>query len=335
MVKIRLHHSTDDRPGFTRKKVGINFVFFDLHDRVIKNLKVITRCQGLGIPPAYTAVWISADPRGHLQATARDHRGRKQYFYHPAWQAHQEQTKFEHLLDFARVLGLIRRHVVRDLGLRGMPKHKVVAAIVRLLDTKYIRIGNEVYAHANRSYGLTTLLRRHLFGRGKGLHLVFKGKSGIRHDVALDDERIRKIAVACQDLPGQDLFEYVDHVGEVHSVRSDDVNSYLQTITQSDITAKDFRTWHGTVIAATFLSAASPETKLSAKRRQVVAAVKLAAAALGNTPAVCKRCYIDPRVIDNYLTGGLPHGKSINRISRSYPGLLRDEYRLVEMLEKW
>lgn len=335
MASVKLHHTSDDQPGFTRKKVGEEFEFFDARGRRIKSQRVIGRCQKLGVPPAYVKVWICPDPKGHLQATAVDDRGRKQYIYHSDWVAHRDATKFDRLLSFAGVLGSIRRRVARDLRLRGMPKDKVVATIVKLLDTTYIRIGNEEYAKENKSYGLTTLLSRHLKGRGSAMRLVFKGKSGVAHEVPIEDKRIRKIVAQCDDLPGQELFVYLDDQGATHSVRSEDVNAYLQAVAQVEITAKDFRTWHGTELATTFLAACEVDDTATARKKGVVAAVKSTAAALGNTVSVCRKCYIHPNVIKLFLDGKLELPSRVRGLKRRFPGLYVDELRLVRLLEKW
>ena len=335
MASARLHHTSDDKPGITRKKVGEEFVFFDVRDRQIKSQKLIERCQKLGVPPAYTDVWICPDPRGHLQATARDDRGRKQYIYHPDWNAHRDATKYDRLLQFAGVLGSIRGRVGRDLKLSGMPKDKVIATIVKLLDTTYIRIGNEEYARENKSYGLTTLLNRHLKGRGVNMKLVFKGKSGVVHEVPIEDKRIRKIVAECQDLPGQDLFAYLDDKGDAYGVRSEDVNAYLQAIAQAEITAKDFRTWHGTVLATTFLAGCEVGETEAERKRSVVAAVKATAEALGNTVAVCRKCYIHPKILELFLDGKLKLPTSIRDVKRRFSGLYVDEFKLVSLLEKF
>lgn len=331
----RLHHSSDNQPGFTRRQVDGGFVYLNVRGRVISAPKVIARCEQIGIPPAYTHVWICPDIRGHLQATARDDKGRRQYFYHPAWTAHRDTTKFQHLLTFAGAIGKVRHRVARDLGLRGVPKLKIVAAIVRLLDTTYVRIGNEEYARENKSYGLTTLLHRHLRGRGAHMRFVFKGKSGVTHEVALHDKRLRKIVAECQDLPGQDLFEYLDEGGRAWGVHSDDVNAYLQELTAREITAKDFRTWHGTVIAAGELLKQALPVELSERKRAVVLAVKTTADALGNTVAVCRKCYIHPKLIEVYLAGELHEPRSVRQLQRKYRGLYVDELKVVSFLEKW
>ena len=335
MASVKLHHTSDDQPGFTRKQVGEGFEYFDVRGRKIKSQRVIARCQRLGVPPAYDHVWICVDPHGHLQATAMDDRGRKQYIYHAAWVTYRDTTKFDRLLPFAGVLGSIRRRVARDLRLRGMPKDKIVATIVKLLDTTYIRIGNEEYAKENKSYGLTTMLSRHLKGRGASMRLVFKGKSGVAHEVPIEDRRIRKIVAECDDLLGQELFTYLDDKGEAYNVRSEDVNTYLQTLAQIEITAKDFRTWHGTELATTFLAACEIGDTLAVRKRSVVAAVKSTAAALGNTVAVCRKCYIHPKVIELFLDGKLELPNRIRGLKRRFPGLYVDELRLVSLLEKW
>jgi DNA topoisomerase I len=335
MPSVKLRHTSDDQPGFTRQRVGEEFVFYNERGRKIKSPKVVARCQALGIPPAYTDVWITRDPRGHLQATARDDRGRKQYVYHPAWTAARDATKYDRLLAFAGALGGIRRRVARDLKLRGMPKEKVLATIVKLLDTTYVRIGNEEYARENKSYGLTTLLNRHLRGRGANMKLVFKGKSGVAHEIPIEDKRIRKIVSECQELPGQELFGYRDDQGQAHGVRSEDVNAYLQALGEAEITAKDFRTWHGTVLATVFLAECPACDTDKERQANVVAAVKTAAEALGNTVAVCKKCYIHPRVLELYLKNELRVADRVRGLRKRYPGLYHDELRVVSLLEKF
>ena len=335
MASVRLHHTSDDQTGITRKLVGEEFAFFQVSGRRIKNPKLIARCLSLAIPPAYIDVWICPDARGHLQATARDDRGRKQYFYHSAWITQRDATKYDRLLPFASALCLIRRQIVHDLKLRGMPKTKVLAALVRLLDTTYIRIGNEEYAKENKSYGLTTMLRRHVKGRGLNMRLVFKGKSGVSHEIPIEDKRIRKLVASCQDLPGQELFTYLDDQAEAHSLRSDDVNAYIQLITQTEITAKDFRTWHGTVLAATALADSELGATTASRKRSVAVAIKATAVALGNTPAICRKCYIHPQVIALYLAGELKFPKSVRGLKRRYAGLYVDELKLLALLEAW
>lgn len=335
MPSAKLHHTSDAQPGFSRRLIGEEFLFYDQRGRPIKSAKTLARCRRLAIPPAWRDVWISPDARGHLQATGRDDRGRKQYIYHPDWVTHRDATKYHHLLPFAQTLGTIRRRVARDLLLPGMPKDKVLATIVKLIDTTYIRIGNEEYARENKSYGLTTLLRRHLKGRGANMKFVFRGKSGVLHEIPIEDKRIRKIVAQCQDLPGQELFEYLDDSGSPRRVYSEDVNAYLREVAQAEITAKDFRTWHGTVLAATYLLNGKPGETEAERKRMITAAVKDAAAALGNTVAVCRKCYIHPRVFELYLAGELSAPTSIRGLRRRYPALYADELRLVALLQNF
>jgi DNA topoisomerase-1 len=335
MIATKLHHTSDSKPGLTRRLVGKELVFYDQHGRQITSSRTIARCQKLGVPPAYTEVWISPDPHGHLQATVRDKSGRKQYIYHPAWSTHRNAVKYRQLHFFAGVLVNIRRHVAHDLALRGLPKTKVVATVIKLLDTIYARVGNEEYARENKSYGLTTLCDRHLRGYGAGMKFAFRGKSGVVQEIPIEDHRIRKIVAKCQDLPGQDLFEYISPGGDIHGVRSDDVNGYLRTVTGAEITAKDFRTWHGTVLACAYLTKADRGDTAAERKRTLKAAVDHAAAALGNTPAVCRRAYIHPQVLEQFLKGTLHPQKHLRGLRRRYPGLHTDELQLVSLLEKW
>jgi DNA topoisomerase I len=331
-VRMRLKYVTDERPGFTRRKRWGVFRFFDEHGKKIRNKEILDRVRSLGIPPAYTDVWICPFENGHIQATARDARGRKQYIYHADWIAQRDEAKFDRLLTFANVLPKIRRRITRDLALRGMPKEKVLAAIVKLLDTDYIRIGNDEYAKDNHSFGLTTLQNKHVKGSGPSMKLVFKGKSGVAHEVQIDDARLRKIVAACHDLPGHELFEYLDDNGGVHDVKSDDVNAYVQSITNEEITAKDFRTWHGTVIAATSLWSRPIADTKKERTAACTAAIKEAASALGNTVAVCKKCYIHPMILLAYQQGRLERPILTERLKKRYTGLRMHEVQLVHCL---
>ncbi|MFZ2682300.1 MAG: DNA topoisomerase IB [Patescibacteria group bacterium] len=334
MSSAQSQHTSGHLPGLTRKKIGSKFCFFTANERQVTRPDVIARCESLGIPPAYQHVWIATDPKAHLQATALDKLGRKHYFYHSAWQARLEAAKFAHLLPFASALGAVRRQVNRDLRLRGLPKDKILAAIVRLLDTKYVRVGNEVYAKNHHSYGLTTLLQRHVYGRGLRMHLIFKGKSGVAHDVSLKDERVIKVIAACQDLPGQELFAYLDDLGESRRLYSEDVNHYLHVTTGAQITAKDFRTWHGSVVALAYLARHEASASLTERKRTVVAAVKVAAEALRNTAAVCRHSYIHPKILEHYLSGNFKLPRSLRILRRRYRHLTPDELNLVSLLER-
>jgi DNA topoisomerase-1 len=330
---MRLRYTSDTKLGFTRvKKFGMT-VYVNQRGHIILNPVVRSRIKRLGIPPAYTDVWICPYANGHLQATGRDARGRKQYLYHAEWITQRDEVKFHRMLVFAKALSAIRRRVDRDLTLRGMPKEKVLAALVRLLDTSYARIGNEEYAKENHSFGLTTLQNRHVHERGGQMTLAFRGKEGIAHEIEIDDLRLKKIVAACQDMPGHELFEYFDHDHEVRSVSSDDVNEYLRSIAHEEITAKDFRTWHGTLIAATSLWNGSETESKKEIRSNMKVAIAAAADALGNTPTICKKSYIHPQIFAAYQAGGfyMPTVKSV--VKSAYPRLRAHELALVVWLK--
>jgi DNA topoisomerase-1 len=266
---------------------------------------VLERIRALAIPPAWTDVWICPYPAGHLQATGRDARGRKQYRYHQRWRTRRDDAKFERLIDFARVLPRVRAHCDADLASPGLSREKVLAAVVRLLETTLIRVGNDEYARLNRSFGLTTLRTRHARVSGTSIRFRFRGKSGRQHEVGLRDRRLARVIRRCQDLPGQDLFQYVGDDGEPHDIGSDDVNAYLREISGAAITAKDFRTWAGTVLAYRALRALAPGDDELASRRNVVEAVRLTSDRLGNTPAVARRSYVHPAILEAYLDGSI------------------------------
>ncbi|HET7725694.1 MAG TPA: hypothetical protein VFK54_00065 [Candidatus Limnocylindrales bacterium] len=298
-----LRYSSDDRPGITRRRAGRGFSYRAPDGSVIRDRATLRRIRALAIPPAWTDVWICPDPAGHLQATGRDARGRKQHRYHARFREAREAAKFSRLLEFARALPQIRERVDADLSKPGLPREKVLAAVVRLLELSLIRVGNEEYARLNRSFGLTTLRDRHARIEGTQVRFRFTGKSGRRHEVTLRDRRLARVVARCQDLPGQDLFQYVDDDGVVRDVRSEDVNAYLREISP-DVTAKDFRTWAGTVLAYRALRALQPDTGTS--RKAVVEAMKATADRLGNTPAVTRSSYVHPAVVEAYLDGGVP-----------------------------
>lgn len=330
---MRLRYVTDDVPGFSRKKSLFSFVYFDEEGKKVRDKKVLARIRSLGIPPAYTNVWICPFDNGHIQATALDARGRKQYFYHLDWTAHQQETKFHRMDLFARTLSRVRRRVARDLALRGMPKDKVLAALVRLLDTTYIRIGNESYAEENHSFGLTTLRDRHVRGVGEHMRFIFQGKSGVVHEVPLQDARLRKIVAVCHDLPGQELFAYLDAEGKAHDVSSEDVNTYLKEISREEITAKDFRTWHATVIVAEYLWKHPLPKKKQEEHLNMRSAVQQAARALGNTVAVCKKSYVHPRVLLLYAQGSFIWKSPSEALRKKYAHLHMQEVALLKFLE--
>jgi DNA topoisomerase I len=300
-----LRYSQDDQPGIARRRSGRGFAYRRPNGAAVRDKATLERIRALAIPPAWTDVWICTDPDGHLQATGRDARGRKQYRYHARWSDRQEGTKFDRMVAFARALPKIRRRCDADLGRPGLPREKVLAAVVKLLELTLIRVGNDEYARLNRSFGLTTLRDRHARVSGTQVRFRFRGKSGKQHEVGLRDRRLATVVKRCQDLPGQELFQYVDADGVVTDVASDDVNAYLREISGGDFTAKDFRTWAGTVLAYRALQALQPADDDAVSRRNVVAAMRTTADRLGNTPAVARRSYVHPAVIDAYLDGSI------------------------------
>lgn len=300
-----LRYSSDAEPGIRRRNAGSGFYYLQSDGRGrVKDETTLTRIRKLAVPPAYRDVWICKDPHGHLQATGIDARGRKQYRYHERWRTVRDAHKFERMIAFGRVLPRIHRRVARDLRLSGMPRDKVLAAVVRLLESTLIRIGNVEYAKTNHSYGLTTLRNRHADVKGDLVCFSFRGKHGIRHRVEVEDPRAAKVVRRCLELPGQELFEYLDEAGEVRDLGSSDVNAYLRDITGQDFTAKDFRTWYATSEALESLCGVTFRTAKESKAglKQVLEAV---AKRLGNTPTMCRKCYVNPVVVDAYLAGEL------------------------------
>ena len=281
----------------------------------------MARIRSLVIPPAWTDVWICPDPRGHLQATGRDARGRKQYRYHARWREVRDEDKYGRLPEFGRALPAIRRRVTRDLNRSGLPRQKVLAAIVKLLETTFIRVGNDEYAKQNRSFGLTTMRDGHVRVSGSKVRFLFRGKSGVQHELELDDRRLARIVKQCRDLPGQELFQYVDEDGAVADVSSEDVNAYLKEITGTDFTSKDFRTWAGTVLAARLLCERAPCASSTAGKKAIAAAIDQVATRLGNTRAVCRKCYVHPAVIESYLDGSI--ARAMGKLTESETALLR------------
>ena len=300
-----LRYVSDESPGIRRKRVGKGFTYLDTDGRTVRDSETIHRIKRLAIPPAWTDVWICPDPRGHLQATGRDARGRKQYRYHPRWREVRDAVKYDRMLAFAESLPKIREHTDRDLERPGMPREKVLATIVRLLEDTRIRVGNDEYRKENGSYGLTTLRNRHVNVIGAEVRFTFRGKSGKQHTIELHDRRMARIIKRFLEIPGQELFQYVDGDGEVKAIDSADVNEYLHQITGEDFTAKDFRTWAGTILAARFLRETAGATNSRAAKKQLVRAIARVADELGNTAAVAKQGYIHPAVIAAYLSGGL------------------------------
>ena len=299
-----LRYVCDDAPAIRRRRAGKGFVYLDARGRRVADAVVLKRIRSLVIPPAWTDVWICAAADGHIQATGRDAKRRKQYRYHADYREAREQSKYEHLVEFAEALPGLRTRVAEHMSLRGLPREKVLATVVHLLETTLIRVGNDEYAKANESYGLTTLKSKHVAVEGSEVRFRFIGKSGKQWSLAMRDRRVARIIRACQELPGQDLLQYFDDDKELRAVSSGDVNAYLREITGRDITAKDFRTWAGTVLMARFLGASGQFESETKAKRAISAAVKQVAAALGNTPSVCRKSYIHPAVTGAYLGGG-------------------------------
>ena len=303
-----LRYVSDNQPGYTRKANGQDFEYFDTDREPIRDEQRLLRISRLAIPPAWSDVWICPSPNGHIQATGRDARGRKQYGYHERWREVRNEDKYDRTISFGKALPKIRKRVKKDLALAGLQRNKVLGTIVLLLEQTLIRVGNEEYARENNSFGLTTMQDRHVDVAGSKLRFRFRGKSGREHEVDVTDRHIARIVSRLQDLPGQDLFQYVDDNGDVRDITSQDVNEYLREITGQDFTAKDFRTWSGTVLAAIALNVAGPfETQKQAKAN-VKNAIGAVAKILGNTPAVCRKCYIHPAVLETYLEGNLIEG---------------------------
>jgi DNA topoisomerase I len=296
-----LQYVNDERPGYSRRAKGKNFEYLDLAGKAIRDERRLLRIKRLAIPPAWTDVWICPSANGHIQATGRDARGRKQYRYHERWREVRDENKFDRLGQFAKALPNIRRRVAQDLKLPGLPRQKVLATIVRLLERTFIRIGNEEYARDNKSFGLTTLKNRHAKVKGAQVRFRFRGKSGRQHEVDVTDRKVAKVIAECQDLPGQDLFQYVEESGEVREVTSQDVNEYLRQIAGQDFTAKDFRTWGGTLLAAIALSKQKEFQTKKEANSNIKTAICAVAELLGNTPAVCRKCYVHPIIVEAYL----------------------------------
>ncbi|MBE7244685.1 MAG: DNA topoisomerase IB [Actinomycetospora chiangmaiensis] len=330
-AEVGLAYVDDSRPGLTRRRSGKGFSYCDAKGVPVRDKGTIERIKKLAIPPAYTDVWICPRRNGHIQATGRDAKGRKQYRYHPEFREAREANKFSRIMSFADALPAIRRRIDADMRRKGLPRDKVLATVVHLLETTLIRVGNDDYARTNRSYGLTTLRDPHVRIEGSELTFRFMGKSGKEWNVSLKDRRVARIVKACQDLPGQDLFQYIDEEGERRDVTSSDVNAYLREITGEDFTAKDFRTWAGTVLAALGLRAFEAFDSEAGAKRNVRAAIEEVASRLGNTPTICRKCYIHPEILDCYLEGALIEQMRVAVESEltDDPGRLRPEEAAV------
>lgn len=332
-----LRYVTDRGPGFTRKLKGKHFAFFDTEGERIRDEATIARIRKLAIPPAYQKVWICPRTNGHIQATGYDARGRKQYRYHADWRAMRDSNKFAHILAFAEVLPTIRAQVASDLSRRGLTREKVLACVVSLLEKTLIRVGNDEYARSNQSYGLTTLKDEHVDVTGSTIRFQFKGKSGKAWNLKLSDRRLARVINDCADIDGQELFKYRHEDGSIRDVTSGDVNQYLHDIAGGEFTAKDFRTWTGTVLAAMALQEYAEYDSDAQAKKNVIAAIDRVAKSLGNTPAICRKCYVHPEVVSAYMDGSLI--KQINReinitLARKYEHLTPEEILVLAFLKK-
>jgi len=326
-----LRYVSDAMPGIKRRHRGSGFVYVDAKGAEVHDDATLARIRSLAVPPAYHDVWICPLPNGHIQATGRDDRGRKQYRYHPRWREVRDETKYERMLEFAQVLPTIRKRVASDMRARTPTREKILATVVRLLETTTIRVGNDEYARTNHSFGLTTLRNGHAKVRGAVVTFSFRGKSGIKHAIDLRDEALAKVIRQCQDLPGQQLFEYVDELGATHAIDSNDVNEYLREISGGDFTAKDFRTWVGTVQCALVLSESEAVSTQAERKARLKEAINVVAGRLGNTPAVCRKCYVHPEVLAAYIEEG-----TIGTIAagKRAAGLLAEERFVVSFLKQ-
>ena len=297
-----LRYVSDDRPGYTRKPKGDDFEYLDTEGKPIADEQRLLRIKRLAIPPAWTEVWICPSSNCHIQATGRDARRRKQYLYHERWREIRDENKFDRMIEFGKALPKIRRRVAKDLKLPGLPRNKILATVVQLLESTFIRIGNEEYARDNKSFGLTTMKDRHVEVKGSKLRFRFRGKSGKDHEVDVTDCHVAKIISKLQDLPGQDLFQYVDDDGDVHDITSQDVNEYLREITGDDFSAKDFRTLAGTVLTAVALKAQETFENNKQAKANIRTAINAVSKILGNTPAICRKCYVHPAIFESYLS---------------------------------
>lgn len=332
-----LRYVHDDQPGISRKRAGKEWSYTLPHGKRLTDRRERQRINSLAIPPAYTDVWICPDPRGHIQATGRDARGRKQYRYHPKWREVRDETKYNRMIAFGEALPLIRERTDQDLRRHGLPREKVLAAVIRLLEVTLIRVGNEEYARTNDSFGLTTMHDDHVDVTSSGMRFHFRGKSGIEHAVQLSDRRLASIVGRCQDLPGQELFQYLDDDDQRHTIDSTDVNDYLREITGQEFTAKDFRTWAGTVLATRALQEyGEVDTEADAKKN-IVRAIEAVAARLGNTATICRKCYVHPMVLEAYSDGSMletAKQRAEDELAVSLPELPPEEAAVLMLLQR-
>lgn len=332
-----LRYVTDNKPGIRREKEGEGFRYLDAKGEPVEDETTLKRIKALVIPPAWTDVWICPQANGHLQATGRDAKGRKQYRYHAKWRNVRDEVKYERMINFGKALPQIRAEVDRALKLPGLPREKMLATIVYLLEATMMRVGNEEYARTNKSFGLTTLRNRHVKVDGSDVEFRFRGKSGVYHKIHVHDRRLARIIRSTRDLPGQELFQYVDEEGETHSIDSSDVNDYLRAITGEDYTAKDFRTWSGTVLAALALQEFEKFDSETQAKKNVVRAIESVAEKLGNTPSVCRKCYVHPAVLDAYLEGTVLEAlreRTEQQLTEDLHALQPEEAAVLAMLQQ-
>ncbi len=332
-----LRYVTDAKPGISRARWRSKFRYLMPDGSPIRDEKTLARIKSLVIPPAWTSVWISTHANGHLQATGRDVKGRKQSRYHPRWREVRDETKYERMALFAAALPKIRARVEEDLALPGLPRQKVLATIIRLMETTHIRVGNQEYARENKSYGLTTMRNKHVEVTGPKVTFTFQGKSRVQHSISLEDRRLARIVKRCADIPGYELFQYLDENGDHHAIDSADVNDYLQQIAGEHFTAKDFRTWAGSVLASELLREFQPFSTATEAKKNVVQAIAAVAKRLGNTPSVCRKCYVHPAVLEAYL-GGISPAAAKEKLEEEIAertGALRDEEQaLIDLLHQ-
>ena len=336
---VKLLYVSDQAPGIRRRRSGRGWCYRDPEGAIIRDAATLSRIRSLAVPPAYRDVWICPDANGHLQASGRDARGRKQYRYHPAWRLFRDTSKYGRVATFVRALPSLRAQVATDLARHGLPRDKVLATLVRLMETTFIRVGNAEYAKQNKSFGLTTLRNRHARISGSRIELSFQAKSGIKWRVVVRNRQLVALVRRLRDLPGQDLFQYLDEDGQRHTLGSADVNDYLRAVTGQEITAKDFRTWAGTYLSVRALTAADADEDESdaGRKRTLLRAIEQVSAALGNTPAICRKCYIHPAVLDAHMTGSLA-GRFQHLVARfaarPLTGLSAEEAAILSLLDE-
>jgi DNA topoisomerase-1 len=329
-----LRYTSDEQPGIRRVRRGRGFTYVDRDGHAVRGAEELRRIRRLAIPPAWTDVWISPNPLGHIQATGRDARRRKQYRYHERWRQVRDEAKYARLADFGKAIPRIRAQVAADLARTGIPRERVLATAVRILEETLMRVGNSEYARANRSFGLTTLRARHVDVEGSRIVFRFRGKGGKDHEVDIRDRKLARVVARLEQLPGQELFQYLDDEGIARSIGSEDVNMYLREIAGEELTAKDFRTWAGTVCAARALAELGPARNERVARKRIVQAIDVVSARLGNTRAVCRQCYIHPAVLDAYLADGIPPALARpERVSKK-TGLSSHESAVAKLLAR-